>query len=278
MGPGRVGSSLAHWLTARGAEIVTIAGRDPVHCDVLARRLGATVLGLDRLQTEDQDLLLVAVSDPALSAVATELARRPQARVVLHTAGAIDASVLEPLRSGGSSAGSMHPLMAFPEVLEDPAEADGKVFAVDGDPTAVDLATRLARSLNGRPVPVTAESRPIYHLGASLAAGGVVTLLAAAFEMARRQGLPAEVKEGYFALARGAIEQASRSSDVASAITGPLARGDLDTFQRQIEALEDLDPELARSVGDLANLTLRFTSQKGRSEAASRARTRTRQP
>lgn len=278
VGPGRVGSSLAHWLTARGDEIVTIAGRDPMHCEVLARRLGATALGLDRLQTKDQDLLLVAVSDPALPAVAAELATRPQATVVLHTAGAIDASVLEPLHGAGSSIGSMHPLMAFPEVLEDPAEADGKVFAIDGDPLAVDLASRLARSLNGRPVQVPAQSRPIYHLGASLAAGGVVTLLAAAFEMARREGLPADVREGYLALARGAIEHASRSSDVVSAITGPLARGDLDTFRHQIEVLQGLDPQMARSLGELADLTLRFTSQKGKTGAASRALSRKHRP
>jgi predicted short-subunit dehydrogenase-like oxidoreductase (DUF2520 family) len=153
--------------------------------------------------------------------------------------------------------------MAFPRVLTDPSQARGKVFALDGDPEARIMAERLALSLDGSPVHVSAEARPIYHLAASLAAGGVVTLLATASEMARQQGLPREVEEGYLALARGAIEQASQASDASDAITGPVARGDLDTFQRQVAILEGLDPELAKVVRGLANLTLRFTSSQG---------------
>lgn len=275
VGPGRVGGSLAHWLTSCGAELVAVAGRSPLHRDRLARQLGAPALDVDRLETDNQDLLLLAVSDPALGSVATRLAGRAQARIVLHTSGALDASVLAPLKSAGSSIGTIHPLMAFPKVLEDPSLAEGKVFAFDGDPLARDLATRLALAWDGRPVYVTAEVRPIYHLGASLAAGGVVTLLAAAIEMATLQELPPEIGEGYLALARGAIEEASRSGSVATAITGPLARGDLDTFRRQLQVLEGLDPDLAYAVDNLANLTLRFTSRAGQPETSAEAPSKT---
>jgi len=263
VGPGRVGTSLAHWLVARGAEIVEIGGRNPEPTASLARLLGASPAKIDRLQTGGQALLLLAVADPALESVATRLADRPQAAVVLHTAGALDASVLAPLRAAGSSTGSLHPLMAFPRTLTDPQEAAGSVFALDGDPEAQALAHRLARSWDGIPVPVPAAARPIYHLAASLAAGGIVTLLAAASEMAHQQGLPDDIMKGYFALARGAVEQASRSSDISSAITGPVARGDLDTFRRQIAILERLDEGLAQAVISLANLTLRFKSEEG---------------
>lgn len=275
VGPGRVGSSLAHWLTACGAEIVAVAGRNAQHRDHLARQLGAEALDPDRLQTDSQDLLVVAVSDPAVASVANQLAGRPQAEIVLHTSGALDAAVLAPLQNVGSSIGAIHPLMAFPKVLEDPHLADGKVFALDGDPAALGLASRLALSWNGHPVRVTAEARPIYHLGASLAAGGVITLLAAAIEMANLQDLPPEIGEGYLALARGAIDQASRSGAVASAITGPLARGDLDTFRRQLQILEGLDPDLATAVENLASLTLRFAAKSGEARTPPEGQNRT---
>lgn len=264
---------MAHWLTAQGAEIVTVAGRDPEATASLARQFGATAVGIDQLRTEGQSLLLLAISDPALASVATSLAEKPQAEVALHTAGALDASVLAPLRAAGSSTGSLHPLMAFPGILADPGQADGKVFAFDGDPQAQALAVRLALSWSGIPVHVPAEARPIYHLAASLAAGGIVTLLATAAEMARKQGLPHELTEGYVALARGAIEQASQASELPGAITGPLARGDLGTFQRQIEILEKLDKGLAQAVMGLAELTLRLTSDKADTKSPPEART-----
>jgi predicted short-subunit dehydrogenase-like oxidoreductase (DUF2520 family) len=265
-------------LTARGAEIIAVAGREPGRTDSVARQLGATAIAVEQLQTEGQELLLMTVSDPALPSVATVLADRPQAEVALHTAGALDASVLAPLQIAGSSTGSLHPLMAFPRVLTDPGQAAGMVFALDGDPPARDLAERIVLSWKGIPALVTAEDRPIYHLGASIAAGGVVTLLAAAFEMASRQGLPPEIMEGYLDLARGALEQASRSSRIADAITGPVARGDIETFQRQIESLEKLDPGLTQAVLGLADLTRRFTTRDADTDAPSQERTEAPRP
>ena len=236
-GPGRVGSSLAAWLTACGAERVAVAGRreHPGH------------IPLYRLRSAGEDLLLVAVSDAALDEVAAELARRPQARVALHTSGSRDASALAPLREGGSAVGSLHPLKAFPEPLPDPAEARGVFFAVDGDVPARELAVRLAETWGGVAAEVPPESRALYHFAATLAAGGVTTLLAAASEIAGRLGLPEEVTRGYLELCRGALNAAARTLDaghpLAEAITGPAARGDEETLKRHFEALGNLDPE-----------------------------------
>jgi predicted short-subunit dehydrogenase-like oxidoreductase (DUF2520 family) len=225
-GPGKVGSSLASWAVAAGAELVAVAGR------------GA----LGELATAGQDLLLLALPDAALPAAAAELARRPRAAVALHTSGSLDASVLAPLRAAGSAVGSLHPLKAFPEPLPDPAEARGVFFAVDGDPQARELAARLAAAWGAVAGEVPSDARPLYHFAATLAAGGVVTLLAAAGELGERLGLPAAVTRGYLELARGAVAAAGRSLDagrpLAAAITGPVARGDAATLRRQLAALQ----------------------------------------
>ena len=225
-GPGKVGSSLASWAKAAGAELVRVAGR------------GA----LGELATGGQDLLLLALPEAALPAAAAELAGRPQAAVVLHTAGSLDASVLAPLRAAGSAVGSLHPLKAFPEPLPDPDEARGVFFAVDGDPPAREMAFSLAAAWKGVPGEVPAAARLLYHFAATLAAGGVVTLLAAAGELGERLGLPAAVTRGYLELARGAVAAAGRSLDagrpLAAAITGPVARGDAATLRRQLATLQ----------------------------------------
>jgi len=225
-GPGKVGSSLASWAMAAGAELVAVAGRDT----------------LGKLATGGQGLLLLALPEAALEDAAAELARRPQATVALHTSGSLDASVLTPLRAAGSAVGSLHPLKAFPEPLLDPAEARGVFFAVDGDPVARELAARLAAAWEGVPGEVPPEARPLYHFAATLAAGGVVTLLSAAGELGERLGLPVAVTRGYLELARGAVAAAGRSLDaghpLAEAITGPVARGDVATLRRQLAALQ----------------------------------------
>lgn len=308
MGPGKVGRSLAGWAQAAGAELVSVAGRrngadEPAEGglrgaavtrgggrgeaatrgggqdetatrgrgrDEAATQGGRRVL-FAALSTAGEDLLVIAVPDGAVAEVAAALARRPQARVALHTAGALDASVLAPLRAAGCAVGTLHPLKAFPRALPGIAEAQGIFFALDGDPEAVALGRRLAAAWDGASAEVPAAARPLYHLAASLAAGGAVTLLAVAADLARGLGLPLEAARGYAALARGALEAASRVDDPAAALTGPVARGDVATFVRQADALAALSPEQASLVLRLARETLRQIARLGPLDAGQQA-------
>lgn len=259
-GPGNVGSSLARWAIAAGAELAAVAGRRPGEP---AWPGGPLCEDLRHLQTAGQDLLLVAVGDSALPEAAAELARRPQARVALHTSGSLDAGVLDALRPAGSAVGSLHPLKAFPGPLPDLAEARGVFFAVDGDAAAQALAIRLAGAWGGVAAEVPAAARPLYHFAATLAAGGVVTLLAAAAEIAGKLGLPRDVARGYLELARGAVAAARETLDagrpLGAAITGPAARGDRATVERHLEALRDAAPEKLDLAAALALETRRQT-------------------
>jgi len=261
VGPGRVGSSLAHWACGHGARLDRVAGRDLAGADALARALGGAAVDLARLDSSASDLLLIAVADPALPEVAERLARRRQAAVALHTSGAAPAETLAPLRAAGSAIGSLHPLKSFPESLPDPAEARGVVFGIDGDAEALRLAADLAASWGGRTVAVPAAARLAYHLAATLASGGVVTLLAAADEIARRAGLPGLVLAGYIELAGGSLERAASSRAVARAITGPVARGDRETVEAELASLRSSVPELAPLVVEVARATLWLRSR-----------------
>ena len=261
-GPGRVGSSLARWAVAAGAELAAVAGRRPRQA---AWPGGPACADLRDLATAGQDLLLVAVRDEALADAARTLTRHSQARVVLHTSGSQDASALAPLQAAGSAIGSLHPLKAFPHPLPDPAEAQGVFFAIDGDAAARELAARLAAAWGGTAAEVPAAARPLYHFAATLAAGGVVTLLAAAAEIAGRLGLPPEVARGYLELARGAVGSARETLDagrpLGSAITGPAARGDHATLARHLEALRRLAPEKLPLAEELVREARRQTGQ-----------------
>lgn len=263
-GPGRVGASLARWAIASGAALVSVAGRS---AGAPAWEGGPPRIALGDLETAGQDFLLIAVSDGALASIAATLARRPQARVALHTSGSQDASVLAPLRGTGTAVGSLHPLKAFPRPLPDPREGRGVFFAVDGDADAQKLARRLAAAWGAVSAEVPPEARTLYHFAATLAAGGVTTLLAAAAEIAHRLGLPPEVAQGYVELARGAVTAAGNALDagapLSSAITGPAARGDRATLARHLEALRHVAPDKLPLALFAALETLRQTDAEG---------------
>lgn len=290
-GPGRVGTSLARWARACGASVEWLAGRTAERRDRKASEVGARGVPLAELASDDCDVLLLAVADPALDEVARELADRPQARIALHTAGARGASALAPLAAAGVHAGSFHPLKAFPEPSSALEEAAGTFFALDGPEPAVEMGRRLAGAFGGTSAVIAEDLRALYHLAASVAAGGVTTLVASAADLARELGLPDAVGRGYLELAAGALEQARRSSPsssagsddagrggsadaIARAVTGPVSRGDFDSFAGQMELLAETlrpaGPAGERRVALFARLALetaRLTSRGAAGEA-----------
>jgi predicted short-subunit dehydrogenase-like oxidoreductase (DUF2520 family) len=261
---------MARWAVARGARLEQVAGRTAGgRATALAVASGGSPVALDELISAGQQLLLVAVPDPALDAVVAALAPRPQAPVALHTSGSRDASALAALRARGSAVGSLHPLRAFAE--DGVAPLARGFYAVDGDAAAQNLARRLAAAWGGEAAAVLPAARRLYHLGATLAAGGVVTLLAAATEIAQRADLPAAVARGYLELARSALDQAERRGGARAAITGPVVRGERELVRAQLAELQRAVPELAPLVRRLARETLRQAGASAPLDEAQRA-------
>jgi len=243
VGPGKVGSSLARWLLARGAEVGVVARRTGASLPRWAVAAGARAARVEELATGDCDLLLIAVPDAAVEAVAAALAARPQAPVALHTSGLLTAEALAPLRRAGTAVGGLHPLRAFPRPLPSLTFASRTFFAVQGDPPAVELASRIASAFGAPHAEVTGQARPLYHLAATWAAGGAVTLLGAAVDLHARAAVDAAAAGGLAELARGALAAVVDPASPVVSLTGPLVRGEA-SYLDQLAALREAFPEL----------------------------------
>lgn len=255
VGPGRVGTSLGSWLRDRGAEIAWIAGRTPDSAGETATALGGEAVEMGTLPGKSWNLLLLAPPDALLASIAKSLASDSTAggptadsgqRIALHTSGSQPAGILTPLREAGLAVGSLHPLLGFPDIRRQPVP--GTVYGIDGDESACDLARRLALAFGGTAALVPAEQRLLYHYCATLAAGGISTLLAVVDELADRIGLDPAIRVGMLNLTRAAVDAAAGATDAASTITGPIARGDRELARRQllaaVEHSADLEPLL----------------------------------
>ncbi|MEO1369950.1 MAG: DUF2520 domain-containing protein, partial [Acidobacteriota bacterium] len=176
-----------------------------------------------------------------------------------------DHRILAALDAPNRRLGSWHPLRAFPAPSSTPADAVGVTWAIDGHPAARALCRRWSASLGGNAVEVTGEKRRLYHLAASLAAGGVTTVLAAVDRLRRRADLPDGLMASYLNLTAGAVDQLPLDAPIApgafaAAITGPAARGDAAMLDRQRRALDALAPELGPLFAALTETTGRLRS------------------
>jgi predicted short-subunit dehydrogenase-like oxidoreductase (DUF2520 family) len=172
----------------------------------------------------------------------------------------LTSGALAPLSSTGARLGSLHPLRAFTGLPQD--DWRDAFVAVEGDPPAADAAEAICRRIDARPHRISAAGKPLYHLAATLAAGGSASLLSLAARVWSEAGL--EEEEGRVALAglaRTAVEAAGRLP-FEEALTGPVARRDVATVRLHRTAIAGRS-DLAYLYAILAKETLRRTPGRG---------------
>jgi predicted short-subunit dehydrogenase-like oxidoreductase (DUF2520 family) len=220
-------------LAARGWTPVAVAGR---RVDAPSTRAAAERLGAGAVEVPDAgreaDLVVVATPDAAIADTGVALASglRPGALVV-HLSGACPLEELGKLRAERPDVtiGAVHPLQSLPSVDVGLERLPGSWCAVDGDPAA----ERLALSLGMRPFRVAAGHRAQYHAAATIASNHLVALLGQAVRVAEGAGVP---PEALLPLVRASVDNVD-ALGARDALTGPVARGDVDTVARHLATL-----------------------------------------
>jgi predicted short-subunit dehydrogenase-like oxidoreductase (DUF2520 family) len=204
--------------------------------------------------TRGAGLVLLAVPDEAIGAVAGELARAAvvsRGQVVLHLSGLLDRRALEPLAATGAALGSFHPLQSVADPSDAPARLADAFAVIEGDERALTAAESLAHALDMHPLRLEADAKPAYHAGAVIASNYLVVLADAAERLARQAGIRAEdAAKLYLPLMRGTLANLERGA--AAALTGPIRRGDAATVRAHLDALSPDDRELYRLLGRAA--------------------------
>ena len=250
IGAGRMGQGLGLALKRRGYKVVLL-NRTPR--DVIPPLL--LHQGSRSEATAGAELVLIATPDDAIAGVAAELAAEraiTRDQVVLHLSGLLDRNALSPLEETGAGCGSFHPLQSVAEPATAAERLKGAYAGIEGDERALVAAERLANTLRMVPVRIPAEAKPAYHAAAAFVANYTVALVGVAERLARSAGVAPEVASRLFLpLLGGAVANLTALGPAAS-LTGAVRRGDVQTIQAHLEALEPEDRKLYRTVGKAA--------------------------
>ena len=264
VGAGRVGRALGRRLHQLGSRIGAVVTRSSRSAREAVRVIGAgTPLGRPGPEVLRADVILMTTADDAIGGVARQLARLSgkgwRGKIVLHTSGALNRTVLAALARKGAAVGSFHPLQAFGG--SGVPRLQGVFFAVEGDPRARRVATRLARKLGGVPVELGGSSKPAYHAAASFAAAHVLAAVEAGTRILISVGFTrSEALRALLPLARQTLENFERFGPQA-AWTGPVARGDDRTVKRHLVALRRFPPEFQKAYAALTRLGARVLAR-----------------
>lgn len=276
VGPGRAGLTLGYALAqAEAVGSLVYYGRrpEPPAHPLFIQGSAEYVFGLAPLPQDTQALFL-AVPDRVVPDLAQAVAAQgdaPRGCAAFHLSGALSTEVLGPLHARGYSVGSFHPLQAIAHPVTSAERLPGSYVALTGEPGALGVGRRLCSDLGCPTLSVPETWRPLYHAAAVLASNFLPPLLDAAARILERAGVDHDdALPALLPLVRGTLANIEEVG-VEAAITGPVARGDVETVALHLRALEGGDRRLyAFMARELTRLMDERIDEDTRQELAAR--------
>ena len=265
VGAGTVGTVLAESLTRAGHRVSKVASRTRASADALADSIAGceSVAGATEV-AEECDLVFLTVPDDAIGDVAAGVQWRPGMAVV-HCSGATSLEALERASADGAAVGAFHPLQTFADPEIGLATLPGSSFGVEAaDPELRATLHRMALELGCTAVDLQPEARALYHVSAVMASNHLVALIADAAGLWREFGFDrSSGLRALLPLIRGTVANLERQG-LPAALTGPVARGDVGTVERNLGAVLERAPELADVHRAMNRRVLELAIEKGR--------------
>ena len=275
IGCGKVGRALAQQLPEAGYRPMGFSSRR-----ITSARAAAEIAGaLDRCfektweAAKDADIVFITTPDDAIKEscrIIVENNGFKKKSVVFHCSGALASTELALVKSGnaksgimtGVQIGSMHPLQSF-AVQKSGNPFDNIMMAVEGDPAAVETAREIVTDLGAQPFTISTDGKMLYHAAAVVASNYLVTLMDLAIKLMAASGVSeTEAFKILNPLVKGTLANIE-STGIPDALTGPIARGDVEIVTKHVQALQCLSGDMAKYYSLSGIETIKIARAKG---------------
>lgn len=267
IGCGIVGTAIGKLLARAGYRLAGVATRSLETAAKAAKAIGAAQFSDSPwIISKGSQVVLITTPDDAIQETCKAIAEHEgveKGAVVIHCSGALSSQILFSVKAYGAVVATLHPLQSFASVDQAERLVPGSFCAVEGDKEALPVVRQIVRDLGGVLMEITPEGKTLYHAAAVAASNYLVALMHLALELNRVAGVPAEVSfKALQPLIRGTLSNIG-AKGIPEALTGPIARGDVDTVAAHLEAMGKRAPELLALYRTLGHYTVGLAKKKG---------------
>lgn len=255
-------SALANAFAQAGLDVVAIAARNREKSEAIARKAGIGDVVPFEEAGKSGGTVFLAVPDSAIAEAAKLFAgHRPG--LLVHTSGSAGLEVLSPAKKNGWKTASFHPIQTVS--LHSPRDVFRGVYIsiVSDVDSSSEILSKITESIGANPLMVSAEDKQRLHIAAVILANYQVGLMKAAEDVLAAGGIKTVQIPRIFGPIMQSMVQNLIEIGPADALTGPIARGDVQTVTDHLQRLEKECPEETTRIYQLlGRLTLRTVGEK----------------
>ncbi len=251
IGAGKVGFSLGKYFCDHQLEVTGYYSRTPASAlEAAAFTHTKRYESLTQI-VQENDVLFVAVSDSAISAVWESLKKLPiKNKIVCHCSGALASAIFSDIQQAQAFGYSVHPLCAMHDKYTSYLSLAQALFTVEGDAARLDKVCSLLRQTGSRLQVIAPEHKSRYHAAAVVVSNHTVALLQIGMDLLAQCGFSqADARQALLPLLSGTVENLMQATP-ANALTGPVERGDTATVGRHLQTLGGKDRALYRLLSE----------------------------
>jgi predicted short-subunit dehydrogenase-like oxidoreductase (DUF2520 family) len=267
IGTGKVGTALAVLLNRKGYNVVAIYDHTPKAAERL-KALVDTCQVVDNSQrvADTADLIYITTPDGVIESLASQIKWTP-GKSVIHCSGADSTAILDKARQDGATVGVFHPLQTFAGITQAIENIPGTTFAIEAEEPLLTTLKEIAVSLGGNWIQLKAEDKAAYHAAAVFASNYLVTLVKMAADLWQTFDIPTDQAiNALLPLMRGTLHNIE-TLGLPQCLTGPIARGDIDTVHKHLDEINNKAPELLPSYKELGLQAVPIALAKGNIDA-----------
>ncbi len=246
IGAGKVGTTMGIYLKDKGFNIWGYYSRNyqsAQNAAALTNSIASTEL---EDLVVDSEILFITTNDDQISNVCNRLVDEDlinEEKIVIHMSGAASSRILEKLKSKNCYIYSLHPLQAFADIEKGVKDLRDTVFSLEGDEERIEVIENILKTSGNEYFIIEAEQKALYHASACVVSNYLVSLMDYGLSIFEAIGIDKD--KGYKALnplIQGSIENILNLG-TSKALTGPIARGDVNTIKKHIQAMKNVNPK-----------------------------------
>ena len=267
IGPGAVGRAIGRLLRQKQYTIAAVAGRSHASAQSAVDFIGGgRAANKPATAARGADIIFITTPDRAIETVCETLAAAKAVKrgaAVFHCSGAHGPDILASARTRKAHVAALHPLQSFASPEQAVKRMKGSFFTLDGDPHALPVAEKLVKALGGSLVKMPPRNRAMYHAALCVLSNYLVAIADLGQLLMGFSGMaPDEIARAVSPLLKGTIENVNALGPPA-ALTGPIARGDIETVERHLHVLRRLPRPVHKLYCQLGLYTVRVAQRKG---------------